>query len=1051
MKIINYFFPPQEQITANEVIQPDSSALEDIRTAFKEGNFTQLIDLFKVTPPSPEIRFYQAVMLENNLNDTNPFIEKLSEILDEDFFTKEIIENAIKTAFGGDKNYQNTIIRKLSKDIKEFTENKDLQDEDKEIFLNKVAKLQSKEAAKHLYQESYKGGFLQAGNSLAKIYEKEGKQVEAVEIYTAIMSNSKDDKTAKSYAAYRLLRIEESKILHHQTKELTFPTKTVISSYEDINKGNPELNDTLKKKILYHTALLKIEQFIENEKAEILKWYDNELSKINAAKTDPERKQGFRNFLKTDLEKKLKETYKLSDISELEEAKRLLQESSALGYKPAEAELINIEARELLAQGKYQEAIIKCNEESLYAHAKNINARLISAEAYEKLANQNWDNEKYDAALDLTKEVLARDPENQTALEQKKRLVEKATEEITKRITEILLDKTKEFIPQYSVFSGPKQARIDKIKQTSDAYIKSLSNNIKSSLMKQEYLQGSINFSNINKISSDISEVIFHDNHSNFKRIIENTAEETKPEASKRTEQSINHYCNLQAKEFKTELKQEDQDLVKNRAKFKESIVNQLAKHHARCAALTVPGSDLQVRLNTAGFDYATQLASPLAGFLGPNNGGIAVGIGGLALKVVKDIGERWYRQGLYDTAKKFASIGEVDNKRDANHSSNAKEAFEYVAEELVRSYGIQIDNLDGEKAIEALATTATEKMLNHLSDNTSTMKKYRQFAQNPFASVISNISTNLSNLKQDTQDYIAEMLEGVIKGKPQDGEKIIATKDAAQWKASEIFEKPAITIDGENVYCNSNSDAKTYGARYSEFVPNNYEKTVIDSSTKHRIEERLQKHLYLVERSDTRTPEEKRKRHAKREEITRAQYTKDRRKARISFVASLTELAAGAASAYTAALYGLTAGLGFHPGIIAVASHALGISSALLPPIIIGTLAVVGVGLLVKGTVNLVKASDQLDLLDKKHILTAEEANAKMTKKAHIKENAEHKAEVSEKIKSKARYVTSDIPKTNDKLSDKDTTLANSVLNRWRKKVQNSSLPPTRGSISGP
>ena len=1033
MEIISYLFTPKkQQISSNEFSNHEN--LESIRAAFKEGDFTRLISLIKTSTPSPEIMFYQAVILENNLGEESPFIENLRIVINNPASTEKVIEDTVKAAIGGDKTYQNSIFKKLNKDVEEIASHEYFQDEDKEIFLNKVDKLLKKEASKRLYQESYKKGFLQAGNSLARIYQKEGKEADAEIIYYEIILNSggsdnaESDKAAKSYATYRINRIKEAKIFH-QFKDST-STKKLIDSYQVITK-DPQISDTLKQKTLYHAALLKLEMLEEAKKLEITNWYSEELSKINSSRTaTPEQKKNFRKFLDKDFEKKIDEIPKTINTQKLREIKKLLEESSNLGYKPAAAELANIEARELLSQGKYKEAIRKCKDEALDHHAKNINARLISARAYEKLADDKWDGEKYDAASDLIKEVLARAPENKQALAQQKSLTDKAVEEITERVVKNLSEKAEEFVPEYSYIVGPTIAEIAEIKKRKTAYIESLHHKIKSSLIEKEYIQNHINFAGIERISSAITEIIFHENHSNFERIIKNNEEEIKLKIKDRIDKGITTYCNIQSKEFTKDVSINDQELIKNREIFKKEIVKKLLDYHQRCTALTGPESDLQIKLNTTGFDV-TQLAFPLAGFLGPNNGGVALGVGAFAVKVIKDIGEKWYRQGLYDTAKKFASIGEVNDKRDADHYSNAKQAFEYVAEELVRSYGMQLDNIDGDKAIEELANAATEKMLNHLSNNTSTMKKFRQFAQRPFASVISNISSKLSNVKQDTRDYIAEMLEGVIKGESTDGKKTIKTKDAATWQADAIFENPAVTIDGENIYYNDKSDAKTYGARYCEFIPTTHNKVNVENNAKKRIEEKLQKHLHILEISDTRTTKAKIEHHKDRTEITQTQYAKDRRKARINFIAGLTKASFGAASAYTAALYGVSASLGFHPAIIGVTAATLGVSVSIVAPVIIWTLAVVGVGLLIKGAIDLVKASDKIELLEKKHIITAEEANARIAKKIHIKENIRQQADISEKIKTKARYA-GNIKIKHEVENPKNLFLDKKVMKSW-------------------
>ena len=75
-----------------------------------------------------------------------------------------------------------------------------------------------------------------------------------------------------------------------------------------------------------------------------------------------------------------------------------------------------------------------------------------------------------------------------------------------------------------------------------------------------------------------------------------------------------------------------------NRNAFKEKIIIQLNEYHQRCAALTKPGSDLEARLErtwASSIGDAAQVAlPPLAGFLGRDGGGIAIGVIAGAAKI---------------------------------------------------------------------------------------------------------------------------------------------------------------------------------------------------------------------------------------------------------------------------------------------------------------------------------------------------------------------------------------------------------------------------------
>jgi hypothetical protein len=69
------------------------------------------------------------------------------------------------------------------------------------------------EEAKNCYTEAYNKGSSRAGTYLAKIYEKEGKEAKAIEIYQAI--KLKEDESA-IYARYRLNLIFASKLFQGQ-------------------------------------------------------------------------------------------------------------------------------------------------------------------------------------------------------------------------------------------------------------------------------------------------------------------------------------------------------------------------------------------------------------------------------------------------------------------------------------------------------------------------------------------------------------------------------------------------------------------------------------------------------------------------------------------------------------------------------------------------------------------------------------------------------------------------------------------------------------------
>ena len=278
----------------------------------------------------------------------------------------------------------------------------------------------------------------------------------------------------------------------------------------------------------------------------------------------------------------------------------------------------------------------------------------------------------------------------------------------------------------------------------------------------------------------------------------------------------------------------------------------------------------------------------------------------------------------------------------------------------------MQIDNVQSTK-IDTLAVAAAEKMLNHLNNSTSIFKNLKAFAYNPIG-VIGDI---FSTKEPDDENYVAQLLEGITKGKAVSGEEVISTKNSRErlWIADDVFEKPAITSDGEYFYCTNTSEPEIYGAKYISFIPSEYKEKKLDIDTRNRIQPEFIQHKKLVDLSDRIAPENKKENLLKDIVVDQANFAKDKRKARQSFIAGVAGSFLGAMSVYAAGILGLSSSLGFHPVIAIPVAAAIGVSTSVIIPIAITICVVIGAGLMISGIKTAVSAANKLEKIERHHI----------------------------------------------------------------------------------
>ena len=213
-------------------------------------------------------------------------------------------------------------------------------------------------------KESLSPNILRAGIALARVYRKTGDREEAKEIYKLISkaSSSYNDQTSINYAKYQLARFAAKDLI--ETK--AFNDKNIESAEIVINAYTEFLeyldqNSPLATKVLYHQALMEL-KLAETAQAKLRialeKKNQAELAELKA-KTPGENISGLVATKKLELEEKTKKL--LAKSPELEIAKASFEAAKAKGYSPAKAELLNIEAKALFEEKKYDKAITKFN------------------------------------------------------------------------------------------------------------------------------------------------------------------------------------------------------------------------------------------------------------------------------------------------------------------------------------------------------------------------------------------------------------------------------------------------------------------------------------------------------------------------------------------------------------------------------------------------------------------------------------------------------------------------------------------------------------------
>jgi hypothetical protein len=851
-----------------------------------------------------------------------------------------------------------------------------------------------------LYKAAFKDGegVAKAGNYLARLYQKIGKpelDVKAEKIYKKIASldDVKMDPMDFTYAQYRLARIKTREIEEFQLQELSpkvFKTKQeyIAAKEEQEDNAYDQIVENIKD---YNKLISMYEEFAPNTPAHAKALYNKALLKLKIADfIEHLINEGYSE--KLDLKKKLKIDRTAIEESQQDkaesQAKDLLVEAANMeytgskikGYKKAEAELINIRARDELKDKKSHDHIIKLCDKALLLDPKNINSKLLKIDIFlNDSYSREYKDKYYDDSLVLLREILKKDPTHPIALKKNKELSNKLLDLATRQIIENISDGVGEFsritwkelpflgksIPIGFSFNIPYITNKRKEK-----YFKMIEPKIKKSLEENEYLSKQGTFQNCKNLVQDLFREIWKDNNVRIKKIVLDDNSTAIKDTEENIPRVINEYVEKNSKKTLSKVNGK----LTDRDKFKENIINNLNEYHRRCAALTSPlGSDLEVKIENTMFGNAVEAAnltsSSIAGFIGNTKLGIVFSGAVAAMKLTDNQINKVRREALFQAAKNFASIGEHNGQRNREYSQRAEDKFKYIADKLVEIYGMQIDNVDPVE-IAKLATSATEKILNHFNNNTSVFKSFSKWSslKNPpeFAEKM------FLTTEKKADNYVAMLLEGIIKGKSRSANADIALKNPNEirWLVDEIFEKPAATCEGEHIFVSKVSDPEKYGAKLVTSIPEGYTEIKLKEYTSDKIKRMYQAHKdeLLKERSYM---NDKRKEENAIQDIilNQDEYASKKRKTTQRYAWGIAKVFMGLMSAYSAGVIGFANYLGFHSTSTVALGAFFGISTSIIAPVAVAAFSVVAIGLLVNGIRTAVKAHDNLEEINRKQI----------------------------------------------------------------------------------
>lgn len=681
---------------------------------------------------------------------------------------------------------------------------------------------------------------LESGIALARIQQKKQNLNAAEEIYTkiAILPNPTNNLSIE-YAKYRLARINAKGLLE-QDEVQAEDIQKILNSYNAFLKNSALAEDSpVRVKAIYHKALIELrwsEELIKNVDLDIdiNKFKDdyfhksltnNKTLKIKYDLLQKEYEQlkheednqtrSYYNFsvdnserieeISTELTKIKNDFFKKNAINITKELKRIKKGNLtdveiksgfndakkelvkiSYSYPPAAAELLNLEAKALIKEQKYDEAITK-TKEALKLNKKNVNALIIQAKAHLRDNSNNPLEKNKDIALELVRKALNIDPINQFGLDIRDRLKAQLVKEIAQKTIQHIKDKTSKIDGYLTVWTANREE-----------YIKKLTPFIEESLNRSNFLTNHAPFKDIDKISNILSELVLNekDANKNIEYNIKNNVTNPTKELSKNIEQKILQWDNEKVGSLNNSLSEEENQLLDKRKKFKKEIVYRLGEYYKRCYALTQPNTDITIKDVDGLWGSVGDIAQTTGSFAAAVSGSVIPSIIGAAVKGASAVAEDRRKNALIHAAKKFCEIGKRDDKL-------TLEAFERVADQLVERYGMQIDNIQLD-SIKDLAQVGTEKMLHQVRE-ASIAAELLETLGKPLKTVenLVKYAGGLEAQKEYTTEEI--LLRGIVEGKQKSSDPTIInteqTKRGGEWLAHEVFELPAITSNGREFY----------------------------------------------------------------------------------------------------------------------------------------------------------------------------------------------------------------------------------------------------------
>lgn len=719
------------------------------------------------------------------------------------------------------------------------------------------------EKAESSYLASFNKNNLQAGLYLAKLYLKNFKNEEAEKIYKKIIEKDTSEEAESVYAKYQLLKFNSYKLIH------TPEAQIVISSLEVQTPGISENVANKLKKLASKVKETKIE--LPNSISGTIKSYEELLQKyINPSSplyaeiiTQREEMAFFLNEqnISTEMKRVVDINYKEKDLFTKEKNNKNFLEyaSTKINNKKLELEKVR---QELLANKldvKSIESLLACliitdaiTKSTIKNTSKELHeARIISKNSLEKDPNnltlltkryellqhlvqkENTLNENYlNESHDILKKIININPHDLMA---KKRLKESELKIVRLIAKEI----STELQAKLGYLKNIKKSDKTRINQNIESISLTIANNLESC----DYITQKSNFQNIKDNAKEIANDLFLKYAT---KIINNDIE------TRDINTSISNWNDKKNSKHDYNLTDSERSNIRKREEFKKKTVRNLMKYYGRCKALTEEGSDLDVRLKDSWASYASHTAEAILPIAAAATGSYATAITGTIFKGIRTLSEEQQKSDLKRVAEKYASIGDRDLIK-------AQESFEYIANKIVEQYGSQIDNIVADD-IDKLAKVATEKMLDHLANPKIASEAYN-YIKDPkkfFRDFFNYMNQETENIEQPAENML---FEGLVNGTAHAEIDIKTIRDGdnqKSWNASKVFEKPLLTIDGQTFYCKHNElkEANTYGACFSDKIPESYTEKEVSSIEKTKLQDAFYINQKLINSSELRDGE---------------------------------------------------------------------------------------------------------------------------------------------------------------------------------------------------